>query len=63
MAPELFLKKSYSEKVDVFAFGTLLWELSTRMIPYDGWDAPDIKEKVCSEEKLEMPYNINKTVA
>lgn len=27
MAPELFQKKSYDEKVDVFAFGTLLWEL------------------------------------
>ncbi len=63
MAPELFMKKSYSEKVDVFAFGTLLWELSTWEIPYDGWDAGDIKEKVCSEEKLDMPYNINKTVA
>lgn len=30
MAPELFQKKSYDEKVDVFAFGTMLWELATR---------------------------------
>jgi hypothetical protein len=29
MAPELFMKKSYDLKVDVFAFGTLLWELVT----------------------------------
>jgi hypothetical protein len=41
----------------------MLWELATRMIPYDGWDAPDIKEKVIAEEKLEIPYNMNKTVS
>lgn len=27
MAAELYEKKTYNEKVDVFAFGTLLWEL------------------------------------
>jgi len=27
MAPELFQKKGYDEKVDVWAFGTLLWEI------------------------------------
>lgn len=47
----------------MFAFGTMLWELATRLIPYDGWDAADIWEKVLSEEKLEIPYNVNKTVA
>jgi serine/threonine protein kinase len=30
MAPELFNKKNFDEKVDVFAFGTLLWELVSR---------------------------------
>lgn len=63
MAPELFAKKSYNEKVDVFAFGTLLWELVARDIPYDGLDAGDIKEKVMAEEKLDLPFNANKTVA
>lgn len=46
MAPELFKKKSYDEKVDVFAFGTLLWELVCREVPYDGLDPSDIKDKV-----------------
>lgn len=27
MAQELFLKKGYDEKVDIFAFGTLMYEL------------------------------------
>lgn len=38
MAPELFQKRSYDETVDVFAFGTMLWELITREVPYDGLD-------------------------
>ena len=42
MAPELFQKKSYDEKVDVFAFGTLLWELVAREVPFDGLEPADI---------------------
>lgn len=60
MAPEQFLKKSYSEKVDVFAFGALLWELATRQVPYDGLEPHHIKEKVCEEEPLKMPYGSDK---
>jgi serine/threonine protein kinase len=41
----------------------LLWELVTREIPYDGLDAIDIKSKVIAEEKLDLPYNVNKSVA
>ena len=63
MAPELFNKTSYSEKVDVFAFGTLLWEIICREIPYNGLDPLDIKEQVVAGEPLPIPYNVNKTVA
>jgi len=63
MAPELFQKKSYDEKVDVFAFGTLLWELIAREVPYDGLDAVDIKEKVMGEEQLKLPFGTNKKLS
>ena len=63
MAPELFQKKSYDEKVDVFAFGTLLWELVARDVPFDGLEAADIKEKVLAEEELKVPFGTNKKVA
>ena len=63
MAPELFQKKSYDEKVDVFAFGTLLWELVCREVPYDGLDPVDIKEKVMSEEVLKVPFGTNKKIS
>lgn len=54
MAPELFQKRQYDEKVDVFAFGTLLWEITQREVPYDGLDPADIKSKVEKEEPLRM---------
>jgi serine/threonine protein kinase len=63
MAPELFAKKSYDEKVDVFAYGTLLWELVARDVPFNGWDTPDIKAKVLAGEALEVPYGTNQLVS
>jgi serine/threonine protein kinase len=39
MAPELFLKRHYDLSVDVFAFGSLLWEIINREVPFDGLDA------------------------
>lgn len=34
MAPEVLLKNKYSEKADIFSFGTVLWELFTGKKPY-----------------------------
>lgn len=36
MAPELFMKKAYNHKIDVFAFGSLLYEILEREVPYEG---------------------------
>ena len=52
MAPELFLKRKYDQSVDVFAFGSLLWEIINREVPYDGLDPSDISQKVIKGEKL-----------
>lgn len=52
MAPELFLKRKYDQSVDVFAFGSLLWEIINREVPYDGLDPADISAKVIKGEKL-----------
>lgn len=35
MAPELLEGKSYTEKVDVFSFGILCWEILTKQIVYE----------------------------
>lgn len=58
MAPELFQKKGYSEKIDIFAIGTLIWEILTRKIPYDGFDINEIKSKVLKSEELFLPKTI-----
>lgn len=49
MAPELFAKrvklnniKAYDKGVDLFAFGTLLWEIFAREIPWDGLEMQEI---------------------
>ena len=52
MAPELFMKRKYDGSVDVFAFGSLLWEILNREVPYDGLDPEDISKKVINGEKL-----------
>lgn len=54
MALELYQKKAYDHKVDVFAFGTLLWELFAREIPFDGLDPIDIMERIKNDTPL--PY-------
>ena len=59
MAPELFQKRQYDEKVDVFAFGALLWEIAMREVPYDGLEAADIREKVEKGEMLRMRPNMD----
>ncbi len=61
MAPELFYKKSYDETVDVFAFGTLLWELVSRQVPYEGLEPDQIRGKLTTP--LPIPYNCPAEVA
>jgi GAF domain-containing protein len=35
MAPEIIMGKTYTEKADVYAFGIILWEILTRLEPYE----------------------------
>merc|ERR550537_482572 len=45
MAPELFRKETYTDKVDVFAFGAMLIEIFQREVPFDGLDGGEIAQK------------------
>ncbi|EGC39625.1 hypothetical protein DICPUDRAFT_147550 [Dictyostelium purpureum] len=56
-APEILNSKQFSEKSDVFSFGTILWELVTNNIPFDGMDPYDVKELLKSGKRLEIPEN------
>lgn len=46
MAPELFAKRKYTEAVDVFAFGVMLWETVSAEIPHANLEAVDIAHRV-----------------
>ena len=52
MAPELYDRKFYDGKIDVFAFGTILWEIYSQKIPYANCDSMEIKQKVTKGEEL-----------
>jgi tRNA A-37 threonylcarbamoyl transferase component Bud32 len=52
MAPELFRQQKYNEKVDVWAFGVLLWETMVKDIPFANLDVPEIRELVTSGKML-----------
>jgi len=49
--------------VDVFAFGTMLWELVWREVPNDGLDPADIRQKVESGEPLKINYDIDQRIS
>ena len=63
MAPELFDRKFYDDKVDVFAFGTVLWEIYTQKVPYSNCDAMEIKQKVTKREELICSSIVPKQIA
>jgi serine/threonine protein kinase len=47
IAPELFLKRPYSEKADVFSFAILVWEvIMNGSMPYEEMTPFEIPEKV-----------------
>lgn len=55
MAPELMSQHKYTEKVDVWAFGTLVWETTAQDIPFANLDVPEIRELVVSGKMLAIP--------
>lgn len=59
MSPEQFQQKHYDEKVDVFAYGTLLWEIFAEEVPWDGLEPVDIKSRVISGDDLPKRSPIN----
>eukprot|EP00927_Polykrikos_kofoidii_P072895 TRINITY_DN68975_c0_g1_i1.p1 TRINITY_DN68975_c0_g1~~TRINITY_DN68975_c0_g1_i1.p1 ORF type:complete len:663 (+),score=107.67 TRINITY_DN68975_c0_g1_i1:55-1989(+) len=55
MAPELFRNQKYTDRVDVFAFGTMLWESIAVDIPFANLDSCDIRDKVVKGKMLPLP--------
>lgn len=49
MAPEIIMGKKYTEKADVYAFGIILWEILTRLEPYEEKEPMQIVVEVVND--------------
>jgi len=59
MAPEIIMGRKYTERADVYAFGIILWEILTRMEPYEDKEPMQIVVEVVNENLrpiLPPPY-------
>lgn len=55
--------KSYDHKVDVFAFGALLWELYSEEVPFDGYEGPEIKKALLSGNDIDIKGSVPRPIA
>jgi serine/threonine protein kinase len=61
MAPEMLQSIAFTEKVDVYSFGVILWELFTKKEPFEGKyaDVADLTNAVVNrEQRPEMPADM-----
>jgi serine/threonine protein kinase len=49
MAPEIIMGKKYTEKADVFAMGIIIWEILTRLEPYEDKEPMQIVVEVVND--------------
>ena len=51
MAPEVVRSEAYTEKVDVYGFGLLLYQLITNKLPYNGMNKETLIEQVTNNNQ------------
>ena len=55
MAPEMFKSNDYTEKVDIYAFAMLLWEILTEKIPFKDKQGVQVGLAVCDGLRPSLP--------
>ncbi|KAK3254642.1 hypothetical protein CYMTET_36150 [Cymbomonas tetramitiformis] len=69
VAPEVVRGQPFDEKADVFAYGVLLWEMTTRKVPWADWQPFQIQfrmwESGCAavRETLKIPEGLEPTLS
>lgn len=58
VAPELFAKKLYTEKADVYSYAIILWELVTRQMPFGDIEAFSVPLMVSRGERPDLSKDI-----
>lgn len=46
MAPEVALRKPYTEKVDVYSFGVMVWQMAKDRVPFKGMNKTEFHDKI-----------------
>ena len=46
MAPEVALRQSYSEKVDVYSYGVILWQMASDTTPFKGLTKTEFMRRI-----------------
>lgn len=54
MAPEILCTQTYDEKVDVYSYAMVLYELTCRKVPFQGTEACDIKQLVLAGARPDL---------
>lgn len=60
MPPELFQLEGFAltKKVDVYAFGVILWQLCTGLVPFDGLQPTQVVVMVSQGAQLKLPATV-----
>jgi serine/threonine protein kinase len=54
-APEIHEGRDHSEASDVYSLGVVMWELMTCEVPFDGLNAIQIRARLLSGERPDIP--------
>mmetsp|Transcript_29724 Transcript_29724/g.72336 ORF Transcript_29724/g.72336 Transcript_29724/m.72336 type:complete len:353 (+) Transcript_29724:2-1060(+) len=65
MAPEVMMRKPFTDKIDVYAFGLILWEIWTRGVLFEAYDdfKPFIAAVTQRHERPRIPADVRDSVA
>jgi serine/threonine protein kinase len=63
MAPEVFERRTYDEKVDVYSFGIILWEMIATKIPFYNESNEEIQNKVLNNLRPTIPPHCPQPIA
>lgn len=62
-APEVLMHMKYGNKVDVYSYGVMLWEMATRRVPYGEMSQAAIFDHVITHGlRLPFPNNISESL-
>ena len=55
LAPEILLSQPYNQKNDIWALGTLLYEMAALRPPWDRHDLTKLAEQICQSKYPPLP--------